>query len=161
MFPLRVVFEAIFIGLLTMLIGLPSGMVATKVLQYVDKSHEPHIQNNYNEYKSSGIYFSFLITGFVTYLVVSLIKRGIAGEMEGSVNVCGVDIMLPTSSLHNREQRSTESEDSDVTVASQVAVRDVSSVSDLESFQVNNTSSRTVPGDGSTPVRVLPTSSSF
>jgi hypothetical protein len=135
-----------------MVIGLPSGMVATKVLQYVDKSHEPHIQNNYNEYKSSGIYFSFFITGFITYLVISLIKRGIAGDMEGSVNVCGVDIMLPTSSLHNRP---TESENSSVVVSSQVAVIGSDSGLDLES------SSRSVPVGGRTPVRVLPNSSSF
>lgn len=104
MIPCLIILESILIGLITMVLGLPSGMIATKILQFIDKSHEPYIQNNYNEYKSSGIYLSFFITGLLTYLILSLIKRGVAGDLEGSVNVCGLDVALPSSSLQNQNR---------------------------------------------------------
>lgn len=98
MIPFKVFLKAIFFGIFSMVIGFPSNFFATEIILYFDKDHSKII-NNFNEYIENGIYLSFLLSGFITYLVVLLIKKGCAGDLEGSINIMGIDVAIPTETL--------------------------------------------------------------
>lgn len=98
MIPFKVFLKAIFFGIFSMVIGFPSNFFATEIILYFDKDHSKII-NNFNEYIENGIYLSFLLSGFITYLVVLLIKKGCAGDIEGSINIMGIDVAIPTETL--------------------------------------------------------------
>jgi len=110
MIPFKVFFKAILFGLFSMVIGFPANFFATEIILYFDKDHD-QIINNFNEYKENGIYLSFFLSGFITYLVVLLLKKGCAGDLEGSINIMGIDVAVPTETLNRlRSKRNVNHE---------------------------------------------------